>query len=131
MPERVLPENLSGLEIRTALLDKMGSRLSKDCHLQAEKSYGSFWGKITWQVFAEDNGRVVEHSGEVEATAGELPEDINKYLVEGEEDIQKEAPNVVRVESGQDVPILTKDAEGKPTIKGVRYSRKQLEKATR
>ena len=129
-PERVLANPLSGLEIVEAIVDKMRQRLLKDCHLSPNLAYDFFLADVIFSIQAHDIGRQVDVVAEEVITEASCPEDASLEAADAEFHIDAEAPNVVRVESGQPVPVLTKDSDGQPSIKGVRYSRKQLEKAS-
>lgn len=130
MSERVLANPLSGLEVRTAILDKIGRCLERDCHLSANLAYGFFEAKVTIRLTVHDIGRVEEVNVDVNASAGEIPENPDEYLdqADAELNIEAESPNEVRVDTGQEVPILTRDADGNQTIKGIRYARKHAQK---
>ncbi len=126
-PERVLPENLSGEEIRVAILDKLGARLAKDSYLNPTTSYNFFSAEITIKVRSHDVGRDVDVNVTESVTAiDNVPESEDVHLdeVEGSFKIEAAPPNQVREETGQDVPVLTTQ-DGKPTIKKVRYPRKK------
>jgi hypothetical protein len=125
MPEIVLPMSLSGLEIRTAILDRLSARLAQDGYLNLNLAYSHFTAKISIQIEAHDCGRVAEVKVEetVSPVAESNPDDEFLDKAEGEFEIEAASPNEVRVETGQEVPVLTKDGDGKPTIKGIKYSR--------
>jgi hypothetical protein len=127
MPERVLPENLSGEEIRIAILDKLGRRLEKDGYLSPTTSYNYFNAEISIKVRATDVGRDVEVNVAENITPVDNPpenEDVHLEESEGSFSIAAAPPNQVREETGQEVPVLTTQ-DGKPTIKKVRYPRKK------
>lgn len=126
MSERVLPEALSGEEIRLALLDQLMTRLAKDGYLNSAHAYSHYSAKVTIHIECHDLGR----EDVVDVTETAIPiktDDENAALdqFDAELIVDPAAPNDVRVETGQDVPVLTTDTEGKPAIKGIRYSRKQ------
>ncbi len=131
MPERVLANPLSGGEIRRAILDKISQRLAQDGFLNENLAYDFYDARIKISLTAHDVGRAAPVNLDVHVTDGEPPENENAALdaADAEFEIDAAAPNEVRVETGQDVPVLTRDEKGNPAIKGVRYSRKQLEKA--
>ena len=121
--ERVLDEMLSGEEIRLAILDKVGESLQKDCFLSPNCAYQSFRATVRIQLEAQDVGRTVEvKTGDV-IMQGEIDPDIHLTEADAEFEMESRPPNQVRVESGQPVPVLTKDAEGKETVKKIKYAR--------
>lgn len=123
MPERVLSTPLSGLEIRKAILDRIGNSLSKDCFLSENLAYDYYVAEIHIKLTAHDVGRAAEVEQTITDTRGEVSDDVHLEAAEADIQIEAQPPNTVRVESGQDVPVLTKDSEGKSTIKGARYAR--------
>lgn len=133
MPERVLASELSGLEIRTAILDIIGRRMQSDCFLSPNLAYGDYEADISIKIRARDNGRVAEVNIEKSLTHGDptTPDPDHVHLEEADLEfkIDADAPNSVRVETGQEVPVLTKSKDGRPEIKGVKYARKRAEKA--
>lgn len=130
MAERVLANPLSGSEIIEAIVDKIRQRLQKDCYLSPNLAYDYFTADVRISLTAHDVGRAAIVEVEQQVTEGPRPEDAALDAADAEFHINAEAPNVVRVESGQPVPVLTKDSDGHPEIKGVRYSKKQLAKAS-
>jgi len=132
MPEKVLPLDLSGEEIRVAILDTLGRRLAKDGYLNPNMAYQMFSAKITVHIECHDLGRVAEVNVTEQVTQGEIPEGENpdEYLdkADAEFTMEQKAPNDVRVETGQVVPVLTKQADGKPVVRGIRYGRNAAKK---
>jgi hypothetical protein len=130
MAERVLANPLSGLEVRTAILDKIGRCLERDCHLSVNLAYQFFEAHVTISLKVHDIGRVETVNADVTAKDGEIPENPDEFLdqADAELDIEAQSPNEVRVETGQEVPVLTRDADGNQTIKGIRYARKHAQK---
>lgn len=132
MAERVLPDPLTGLEIRRAVAELVGRSLEKDGFLNPDTAYDRFDCEVSIKLRCHDIGRVavveqtVKDSGKTaEASSDDaLLEEANKQF-----EIHSDSPNEMRVDTGQEVPVLTKDSEGKETIKHVRYSRKELAKA--
>lgn len=132
MAERVLVNPLSGEEIVRAVLDKVGNSLRRDCYLSPNLAYDFYTADVKISLRAHDVGRTAGvNLAEVVTQHVETvnPEDIHLDAADAEFEIEAAPPNAVRVETGQDVPVLTRDTEGKPAIKPVRYSRKQLEKS--
>ena len=131
MAEKVLPNPLSGEEVRTAILDHISERLAKDGYLNLNLAYDSFSAKITIHIDCHDIGRVATVDVEETITpvsAEPITDDQFLNQADGEFEIPAAAPNEVRVETGQPVPVLTKDTDGSPTVKGIRYSRKATKK---
>lgn len=131
MPERVLSTPLSGLEIRKAILDRIGNSLNKDCYLSENLAYDYFTATVKISVKCHDVGRAATVEQEITVSQGEVSDDVHLEEAEAEFDMEAQPPNEVRVESGQDVPVLTKGTDGHPEIKGIRYSKKQLAKASK
>ena len=134
MPERVLANPLSGEEVVKAVLDKIGNSLRRDCYLSPNCAYDYYTAEVKISLRAHDVGRTAEVNV-AETVTGRVepfnPEDVHLDAADAEFNIEAAPPNEVRVSTGQDVPVLTKDTEGKPAIKPVLYSRKQLEKAAK
>ncbi len=131
MAERVLANPLSGEEIIEAVVDQIRRHLQKDCYLSPNLAYDFFHADVKISLTAHDVGRAAEVVIEETVAEGVRPEDYALEAADAEFHINEAAPNEVRVESGQDVPVLTRDADGKPAIKGIKYSRKALEKASK
>lgn len=130
MAERVLTLPLSGLEIRRAITDILGKTLERDCYLNPDTAYDRFECEISLNIKCHDIGRVASVAI-TEKFSGAAPgaEDAALEEVDKQFEIHSTSPNETRVETGQEVPVLTRDADGKDVIKGVRYSRNQLQKA--
>ena len=128
MPERVLANPLSGEEIRKAILDKISQRLERDCYLSPNLAYDFYECRVSISLTAHDVGRAAEVKVEETITEGTRPEDAALEAADSEFEIDRQSPNEVRVESGQPVPVLTRDGKGKPEIKGVKYARPRLDK---
>src|SRR3954466_7706759 len=107
MPERVLPNALSGEEVRLAILDKVGQRLQRDCFLSENLSYDFFECHVSISLTAHDVGRAAKVEVQETITQGSRPEDAALDAAEAEFDIERQAPNEVRIETGQGVPVLT------------------------
>lgn len=129
MPERVLPNPLTGDEIRKAILDRLSARLAKDGYLNQNLAYDYYSAEVTIKIVAHDCGRLAEVN---------VTEQINDGIpvaeaeeVEGEFQIEPQPPNVERVETGQPVPVLSKDSQGTQIVKGVRYKRPATEKVSK
>jgi hypothetical protein len=122
--EKVLTMPLSGEEVRKAILDKIGLSLSRDCFLSANLAYEFFEAHVTVSLKLRDVGRVESVEQDVKVSHGENDDQFIE-AAEAEFDIPAEDPTTVRVESGQEVPVLTRDTEGRPEIKGIKYARKK------
>lgn len=124
--ERVLPENLSGEEIRVAVIDKLMSRLAKDGHLNAAHSYDHFSYKVSIHIELHDLGRIekvdVEEAG-TPVQGNEANENAALEAFDAELEGAQTDPNTMREETGQGVPVLTKNSEGKPEINRIKYPR--------
>lgn len=129
MAERVLADPLSGEEIRVAILDQLMTRLAKDGYLNKAHAYGHYSAKISIHIECVDLGTT--YPVDVEETVNPVKTDDENALLDqfdAELTVDPAAPNDVRVETGQEVPVLTHDTEGKKTIKGIKYSRKAVSK---
>lgn len=131
MPERVLPNPLSGEEVVRAILDKVGNSLRRDCFLSPNLSYDYFTCEVKLSVRCHDVGRTAEVNVAETVAGGEIEESEDAALEAADAEFQIEAapPNEVRVDTGQEVPVLTKRADGKPEVRQVRYSKKKLAEA--
>jgi len=125
--ERVLPENLSGEEIRVAVIDKLMSRLAKDGHLNVAHSYDHFSYKVSIHIELHDLGRIekvdVTEAGTPIAVDPESNENAALEAFDAELEGAQTDPNTMREQTGQGVPVLTKNSEGKPEINRIKYPR--------
>lgn len=114
MPEKTLPNPLSGREIVIAINDHISRRLHSDCYLNPDLAYPRFKAKIKIElVLADDvNG---EKPIQVEATVegGEsVIEDQFLNVSETEFEIDaNDSPNTLREETGQPVPVRGEDGK--------------------
>jgi hypothetical protein len=122
--EKVLPLPLSGEEIRKAILDRISQRLMKDGYLNANLAYDYYSASIKIEVLCHDVGRTAGVRVEEGMTQGNEPED-GAGGMEGEFTIEPKPPNEERVATGQNVPVLSRDTDGKPEVKGIKYKRAQ------
>ena len=102
MAEKTISLPLSGLEIKTAIHDMIDQALNRDCFLNDSAAYDFMEGKITIDLKLNDMGREDEVKITVEAKGGDEPDNCEGTTVEIP--VQKQPPNEVRIESGQDVP---------------------------
>lgn len=116
MPEKTLALPLSGEEVRAAILKKIGEALVRDCRLSPNMAYDSFKYRVSVSLELHDTGRVEK----VESTVGDSTKETDVVL-EGE----PEPPNKVRVDTGQSVPVLTQNSEGKSDIKRIIYKKEK------
>lgn len=120
MAEKPAVVCLNGEEVQHAILYKIGESFEKTCHLTAATAYTAFRAKITIQITLDDYGRKQPDNHTVEVSEGELSE--NAQTVETEVNIEPQPPNVVRRDTGQDIPMeVLKD--GKKVRKYVKYQR--------
>jgi len=120
--EKALPQPLSGEEVRTALLAKIDESFARSCHLKFDNAYTEIEAKIRIEITAYDYGREVKdnHIIESKVTSGLTPQ-TEPQQVTTEFVLEKKPPNVLRVETGQDVPIAVTDGK-KTTVKRMRYT---------
>ena len=124
MSEQTIAQPLSGEEIVNAVLDKVKHVLQRNCDLNPVLAYESFEADIHVEIRMKDSGRQVTATLDTRVVSDEpLAEDA--YLREAEAHIGEAPPNQVRLDSDQPIPTSFTDAEGKQTVKAVRYSRKE------
>ena len=121
--EKVLPLPLSGSEIVEAVLDKLRQALVKDCYLSPNTAYDWFEARVTVHVKANDIGRRPEVKAEVTVGAGAEGSAGRGQDHEVELVIEPAAPNEIRQETGQPLPVLATTADGHREIKKVQYKR--------
>jgi len=130
MPERVLNQQLNGGEVIEAVLDEIRTQLQKSCYLNPNSAYDWMAAKVRVDLELHDTGMLITETFTAESDAGTKPADPDAIEVhEVEFDIEPAPPNEVRVQTGQPVPVLSNDKDGRPTVKGVRYARKDAKKA--
>ena len=123
MAEQTLNNPLSGLEVRKAILDRLELQMSRDCNLNANSAFDWFSADVVVKVNLHDAGVHVQSDFDVAAQAGTDPN--GDYRAEATVFTMDAAtPNEVRIESGQEVPVETKDEEGRKVVKGVKYARR-------
>jgi hypothetical protein len=135
MAERMLALPLSGAEVRKAILDKVSRSLSSDCYLNDDTAYDYMEAQVTIKWKAHDIGRVVEGKVNVAASAATAemanPDDALLDQAEADFGIQSNSPNETRIETGQEVPVSTKDQEGHETERRVKIPRKAVGKGAK
>jgi hypothetical protein len=124
MSENVVAEPLSGAEIIEAVCFKLKEQLARDCFLSPNSAYEYFSAKIEVKITAVDCGRVANSTATVKHVVGD-EEAVPAYIVESTEDIPRMAPNVVRRETEQPVPVTVADTSGKTERKNVKYQRQE------
>jgi hypothetical protein len=125
MAERILPENLSGREIRIAVADQIAEQLARDGYLNETHSYSHYTVKATVHIECFDLGTA--YKVDMPVSAAPVVDEENAALDEFDMQLNEEAkdPNTVREETGQPLHALTKDADGNPEIKSVKYPRRK------
>ena len=127
-------EGLTGEEIINDVLDQTDSKLRGDCNLRGSDAYpGGYdgWIEIHLNLRGLDLAQV-KTKIIVGAPAGvdfsALDKDaVKETVVDARVDIPLETRlNAVRERSGQDVPTLTKDDEGKIVVKKRHYARRTV-----
>ena len=125
--EKTLNTPLSGAEVVKAIQDKIQEKLSQDCFFNPNHAYDWFKAVIQLRVEFHDAGVTINGENVVVAEAGQEPqpgggaEEFNESV-----EIDAKSPNEVRVETGQEVPVLRRDANGKSVVEGIKYGRKAL-----
>lgn len=127
MAEKVLNLPLSGLEVREAILDKLSRKLERDCFLSPNAAYDYFSATINISILLHDVARTETVNQILHEFQGEVPDGTEIKSVQDSMEIAVQPPNEVRVETGQEVPVLTQK-DGRPEIKGVRYARNKARK---
>lgn len=122
--EKTLNSALNGAEIIEALRDRILDKLRRDCYLNPNHAYDWFSANIHIAVKLHDTGQELDTDHQIAFTSGTPQHD--STVVETELEIEKRSPNEVRVETGQPVPVLTKDKDGRSIIEGIKYGRKSL-----
>lgn len=123
MAEVTLNSQLSGTEVVEAIVDKVRAKLRRDCYLSPNMAYDWFMATIKIELDVHDAGTTLKiDTTEVIAEGEEPGEDEPIMTVSEHMDIPAAPPNTVRIETGQDIPTLTKE-NGKNVVKGVRYGK--------
>jgi hypothetical protein len=122
MAEQTLKNPLSGAEVIEAILDRLRSSLQADCHLNANSAYDWFSAEVAVKLDMHDAGAHIKVDRIAKIHSGTHPSEDLQH-VEADFHIDPAPPNEVRVDTGQPVPTLTKDEQGRDVVKGVRYSR--------
>lgn len=128
--EVTIPEPLSGVEVKKAILFRVEEALSRDCYIRDVDAYATFRCKVRIELELHDSGRVIPTIEKtVETPAAVVPEGENpdEYLerTEAEFDLEPEPPNKVRKETDQPVPVRVQKG-GKTVTEKIKYARKSL-----
>jgi len=121
MAEQTLALKLNGAEVRKAILDIIDQKLQKDWSMNPATAYDFFEGKITISMVLHDAGQTYPLEVTASATGGDEPDEAEETTAEIE--VNRQPPNAVRVDTGQEVPALVKQGDQPPTVKGIRYKR--------
>lgn len=122
MAEQTLNDPLSGAEIIEATLDKLRTKMVRDCFLNPNSSYDWFTADITIHLDMHDAGVHVK-SGPHAATLTVGTKPVESTQVADVLEVDAAPPNEVRVSTGQPVPTLTKGEGGESVVKRVPYPR--------
>lgn len=128
MAEQTLNNPLSGFEVIEAIIDKLRITLRTSGNFRENDSFDWFTAKVSLEIDRHDTGVTMQSDHIVKLSEGTMPSG-DKEHAEADFYIEAAPPNEVRVATGQPVPTLTKDAQGKTVQKGVRYARKDAAKA--
>ena len=125
--EKVIPENLSGAEIRTAIAKAVDNVLRDAGGIRDIDSYSVFRCRVNLKVELHDVGGIREVEVDTSSNIGQVPaeEDPDQYLEQFEQNFEMETapPNEVRQEAELPIPVLT-SKDGKKTVERVKYARK-------
>ncbi len=121
-------EGLTGEEIINDVLDQLESKLKGDCNLRGSDAYpGGYSGviEVHLNLHGLDKAEV-----KTKIVVGAPADDPNIQTVDTQVDAHLEIPlepklNLVRERSGQDIPTLAKDEEGRTVVKKRHYARSQ------
>lgn len=124
MAETTQKDQLSGAEIIEAVVDKLRTRLRGDCYLNQNSAYDWFTATLKIELDLHDTGAMVRTDYEAKAEFGKPPvEEDSVEQVRDVLEIEAASPNTVRQETGQGIPTLTKDDQGRTVTKHVHYKR--------
>ena len=132
-------EGLTGEEIINDVLDQTESKLRGDCNLRGSDAYpGGYdgWVEVHLNLRGLDLAQVktkIIVGAPAGADFSALDKDaVKETLVDVHVDIPLETRlNAVRERSGQDVPTLTKDDEGKIVVKKRHYTKRTVVSGTK
>jgi hypothetical protein len=116
--ETTINKPLSGKEVREAILFDIRTALENDDRLSGHLAYDSFSFKALFTV-SLPSAVMTEFQREVSGVRGNPLETVESVELEAERPIQ--APNDVRYETEQPIPILSTDEKGNTVEKQVSY----------
>jgi hypothetical protein len=119
--EQTLNNGLNGEEIRIATLDKIATALQRDCFLSKNFTYRGISLEVHIKLKLDDVGGEKEVERTIAHNAGAVGPDAEELEVEL--GIENEPPNQTRIDTGQPVPVLAKDKDGKFIEKHVQYAK--------
>ncbi len=123
MQEKTLPRPLSGTEIKTAILKKLEQSMNRDSRLANHVAYGAFSYHFRLDIKFQDLG--TQYGQTAEEGQETLQEVENPEVILEVEtldwDEEAKAPNQVRVETEQPVPVAVKEPSGKVVERRVTY----------
>jgi hypothetical protein len=125
MAEKQVPLPLSGDEVREAIHFQLEQTMLKSCHLADTNAYSSFKAEITVKLVLNDLGRYVNDNHVALVGEGEVTPE--SKTVEAAVEVPEKAPNQVRVDTGQDVPVKAV-VEGKTVIRKQKYAPRKVQK---
>ncbi|HTF61197.1 MAG TPA: hypothetical protein VK638_00650 [Edaphobacter sp.] len=112
---------IDGEELIKVILFKLGETLRKDCFLRPHFNYLDFGGRVEVKLWL--GGQIKKVSIDTSIDLGPRPSETTEER-EGAFDIENGPPDELRVETGQDVQVVTKDDDGRTVLKPVHYARK-------
>ncbi len=127
MSEVSIPEALSGAEVIDAIVYRVRQQLQGDCFLSPNCAYETFNAKIRIECIVKDVSRQEGIATNVIVNQGkpvDISEDGVRFEV-SEEVYGEQAPNVIRQETEQPVPVLTEDSSGNREIRRVTYKKRE------
>ena len=130
MAEGDYVEGLTGKEIITDFLAQIEEKLTNDCNLRETDSYpGGYDGSFEYHLNLHGMDRI-EVKGKISVSDPEgVRVLVNEKVFVAEEKGEvpvEERLNVVRERSHQDVPTLSLNEDGVPTIKKRQYTRRPV-----
>lgn len=128
--ERTVVKPLSGAEIVEAILSRVRSQLQRDCFLASHLAYKSYSAQVDVRVQFQDTGtRITDTEVHVQTNGGEVTDE-EMQVEEAHVEVTPEPPNIVRRETGQDVPVVTPKPSGGMEERRVRYAPKGTPETT-
>jgi hypothetical protein len=125
MQERVINRALSGEEIRTAILKETSDLMAKDCRLASHVAYGAFSYELSIKIKFQDAGSNVQGTNIQAAGTTVFDPELPVEELTIAASVAERAPNEVRVQTGQGVPVLAKGPGGRVEEKKITYAPKK------